>query len=1813
VALLALAPKHHVLLFALHHIVSDGWSSGIFARELAHLYGAFRSGQEPGLPELPIQYGDYAAWQRSWLDGERLADHLGWWTERLADVPVLQLPTDRPRPARLSAAGAEWRQTLAPDLVEALRALSRSQGATLFMTLLAAFKALLLRCTGQTDIAVATPVAGRGEEALEGLIGFFVNMLVLRDDLAGDPRFSDLLARVRDGALDAYARHEVPFAAVVEAVKPRRDLARAPLFQAIFALQNTPRERVEIAGLTLAAMHLPAAFCRGDLELLIDADPWEYQRGDRGEGRVLTATWVYSTALFDEATVRRMAGWYRQILEAIARAPTRRLSRLPESLLDADELGTVLSWSGMAREIADSTCLHQLFARQVARTPEAIALSTPDGELSFRALDIRANQLAHVLRSLGVGPEVCVGLDLDRSMHAVVALLGILKAGGAYVPLHPELPHERKALILRDTAAAVLIREHGTAASWQPPGANVVSLESLRDAMAGQPQSCPVSQVGPDHIAYVLYTSGSTGRPKGVLVPHRALHHLWTGLAATVYRDAVRPLRIAINASLSFDFSVGQLVQLCAGHTMCLIPQDVRRDPAAFVEHIRAHRLDAVDVTPTHLRALMGAGLLDQLTERRRSGGAPLRLLVGGEAFDLDSWTTLARHGLDHTFNIYGPTECTVLATACSVSASPTPVLGSPLPHAAVYVLDEYMRPVPPGIPGEVYIGGHGLGRGYLRRPALSAERFVPDPLGGQPGSRLYRTGDRARWREDGQLEFLGRLDRQVKVLGHRIELGEIEAVLVRHPSVREVVVELRELAPGENRLIAYVTLTSGREIEPATLRSFVQTRLPAPMVPATFVVLDELPRTRSDKLDRAALPTPALRQATGEYRAARTPMQELIAAIWMEVLGVARVSVDDSFFALGGHSLMATQVCARIRQRLAVELPVRAIFEAPTLAELAERVEQTRHRGELAPLPPLRRTERGSLIPLSAAQERLWFLAQLEPEGPRYNNLAALQIDGPLDLAVLARCFKAIIDRHEGLRAAFVVVDGTPYQRIVPEVSVGLDEVDLAAAIADDPDAVQRRAVELSRRPYDLTAPPLVRAEVLRLAPRRHVLLLATHHIVSDGWSSGIFARELSTYYAAFCRGREVALPALAVEHADFAVWQRSWLNSELAAARLAGWSEQLDRVPALSLPTDRPRPVRLSAAGARVRQHLDPELVAALRALARDRGATLFMILLAAFKVLLGRYSGQSDFAVGTPVAGRSHVELEGLIGFFVNMLVLRADLSGDPRFGDLVDRVRGQALDAYARQDVPFARLVEVLQPDRDLSRTPLFQALFAVHNTPDGRFESDQLTLTPLAMPTVFARTELELLVDEPSGPEAAERGLSASWVYSTALFDEATIRDMAQRYRAILVAITQDCTRRLSELGQLTPDESERVTAWAGVARGLSRCVCVHELFEAQVDRTPDAIALREPGRELSFAALDARANQLAHWLRSVGVGPEVRVGLHLDRSIEALIGVLGILKAGGAYVPLHPGLPDKRLAMIVRDTDVAVLITSEPETLTWQPAAARVIGLDSDASRLARQPQSRPNSPVGPDHLAYVLYTSGSTGQPRGVMVEHRAVHHLWNGLESAVYADESRPLRVGLNAPLSFDASVKQLLQLVGGHTLCLIPDDVRHDGAALLDYVADVGLEVMDCTPTHVQMILRAGGASRLGGLRLLIGGEALDPISWATLARDMPSRACNLYGPTECTVDATACPVSASDRPSLGRPLSHVEVHVLDEAMRRLPPGLPGQIYIGGYGLARGYQGCPQLSAERFVPDPFSGRPGARLYRTGDRARWRRDGQL
>ncbi|MEW5929568.1 MAG: non-ribosomal peptide synthase/polyketide synthase, partial [Gemmatimonadota bacterium] len=1790
--LLRLGESDHVLCFTLHHVVADGWSVDVLTREVAALYAAFGRGEPSPLRELPVQYADYAVWQRGWLSGATLEAQLDFWRARLAGAPpLLEVPVDRPRSAPPGERGGTHPFALPAGVTRGLRELSRRGGATLFMTVLAGWQALLSKYSGQEDVVVGSPVAGRSRHEVEGLIGFFVNVLPLRTDLGGDPSWEDLLARVREGALGAYGHQDVPFEQLVEELVTDRSLTHAPLFQVVFALERgLPRdERMSLGGIDLEPFDTGSGVVRFDLNLtLTDA------------GGALAGRLVYREALFDAATVERMARHLETLLEAMVAGPGRRLSE--SSLLKADERDRLLrSWNGADTGYAGDRCLHELVHAQVRRTPEAPALRFEGESISYEALYRRACRLAHLLRERGIGPERRVAICMEPAPEMVVSVLGVLLAGGAYLPVDPELPSERRDFVIGDGGTVLLLTQTALAGRLAGCGVPVLCVDAEAETIGRRSAAVPASGVDPRNLAYVIYTSGSTGLPKGVAVEHAGVGNTVLELAR-VY-DARPGDRHLLFAPLHFDSSAGDIfLALASGATLVVARRGAMLPgEEGLLRVLREERITHLKTTSSALAALPW-GPLPELRS----------IVTGGEVCTAELIRTWGQER--SFFNGYGATEASIRTTSTRYTdPERDPPLGHPAPNTQLYLLDGALEPVPFGVAGEIYIGGAGVARGYLDRPELTAERFLPDPYRGIAGARLYRTGDKGRRRPDGEVEFLGRVDFQVKVRGYRVEPGEIEAALRAHPAVREAVVLLRGDAGHDPRLVAYVVPEEGARVAAPELRGLLGTRLPEYMVPGAYVVLEQFPLDPNGKLDRRALPAPRW-EGEEAYEAPSTATQELLCGIWAEVLGSERVGTRDSFFELGGHSLLATQVVSRVRRVFGVEVPLRALFEAPTVAGLAERVETLRHAGTPDAGPRLERLPRGQPLPLSFAQRRLWTVDRLEPGSAAYNMPYALRLRGVLDAAVLRRSLDALVRRHETLRTVFAEVDGVPVQVVRDAAPAGPGTVDLRRLPAEARGGEARRlAGEEALRPFDLSRGPLLRSALLRLGDREHVLCFTLHHVVSDGWSTGVLVREVAALYGALARGEAPELPELPVQYADYAVWQRGWLRGEVLEAQLAWWKERLAGAPPLlEIPTDRPRGAGRDARAERHAFVLGAEPTRRLRELGRREGATLFMTVLAGWQALLGRHAGQDDVVVGTPVAGRSRVELEGLIGFFVNLLPLRADLGGDPTWGELLGRVREQALGAYAHQDLPFERLVDEVVDERTLAHAPLVQVAYSLARAVEIEKTSlGGVELEPVGAVEEAAKFDLHLSLSDTGDV------LGGALLYRKALFEPATIARMAGHLEILLEAMAADPARRLSGVPLLRGAEREQVLeAWNPAPTGIPHA-SVHELFAGQAARSPDAAAVVFRGGSLTYAELDRRANRLAHHLLRLGVAREEGVGVCLERGPELIVGVLGILKAGAAYVPLDPSHPGERLREVLADAGAGVVLTAGGAGARL-PAGARVVRLDAPgtAAALAAMPPGAPPAPTDPLQLAYVVYTSGSTGRPKGVAVPHRAVVRLVRGTRYVAFGPGERIAQLSNPA---FDAATFEIWgALLNGGCVVVVGRDVALSPADLAAELRERRVSTLFLTTALFNRISRDAPGAFSTLRHLLFGGEAVDPESVRrVLESGGPERLLHVYGPTETTTFAAwhrvrRVEAGAATVP-IGAALGNTVLYVLDADGEAVPPGVAGELYVGGLGLARGYLGRAGLTAERFVPDAYSGEAGARLYRTGDRVRWNGGGAV
>ena len=1794
--LIRMEAERHLLLLTMHHIISDGWSVEVMLGELRVLYEVFTKGQSSPLPELQIQYADFAVWQREWLQDRVQETQLKYWRQQLKGMPpLLELSSDRGRPAVPTFRGHYQWFELSGEVSQALKDLSQQQGVTLFMTLLAAFKTLLSRYTNQTDLVVGTPIANRNRTELEPLIGFFVNTLVLRTDLSGDPSFLELLQRVREVCLGAYAHQDVPFEKLVHELQPDRNLNHNPLVQVLFDLQHARSRPTadascdEFSNFIPSTVGVNSSLTKFDLTLSIEDT-------DRG----VTGVFEHSTDLFDDETITRMMGHFQVLLGAIVKDPQQRISRHPMlSAEDREQLLFQFNDTNVDYQVED--CLHLMFERQVKLSPEAIAVVHDEGHLSYEELDNRANQIAHYLRRLGIGPESLVGVMLPRSPETVAVLLGIMKAGGAYVPLDAEYPRERLRWIIEDADMSLLLTQSYLKDRVGLNEKRVHCLDLEAPALNVESTQSPAVNIRTENLAYVIYTSGSTGRPKGVAIEHRSavtfLH--W----CKDFFSAEELSSVLASTSLCFDLSIFELfAPLTTGGSLVL------------VENVLQLADSQKEVSPVLINTVPSA--IGELLRLKAVPSSVRTINLAGEALKRPLVEQIYKEtSVRRVVNLYGPSEDTTYSTCEEVArgANEIVAIGRPIANTQAYVLNEGLEPVPIGVPGHLYLSGAGLARGYLNRPDLTADKFVPNPFSLQPGALIYGTGDLARYLPDGRIDFLGRIDTQVKIRGYRVELGEIEAFLLHHDGLRDAIVSLRD-DHGFKRLVAYV-VADDRSSPPSVsdLRNHLEQNLPGYMIPGAFVFLEQLPLTPNGKIDRRALPEPEITrpELTVQFLAPQSDVEKRLAEIWSEVLGVTRVGRDDDFFELGGHSLLATQIVSRVREAFHVELPLRSIFEASTLARLTRYLKE--HGGLEVPVNAVvHRARQDDRTPLSYAQQRLWFIDQLMPEVAAYNISEIVEFRKELDVGALKRSLGELVRRHETLRTTFAAVQGEPFQVIAPSLELELSVEDLSEVVPEEREAeAARLASEEAQETFDLSRGPLLRARLIRMEAERHLLLLTMHHIISDGWSVEVMLGELRVLYEAFTKGQSSPLPELQIQYADFAVWQREWLQDRVQETQLKYWRQQLKGMPPLlELSSDRGRPAVPTFRGHYQWFELSGEVSQALKDLSQQQGVTLFMTLLAAFKTLLSRYTNQTDLVVGTPIANRNRTELEPLIGFFVNTLVLRTDLSGDPSFLELLQRVREVCLGAYAHQDVPFEKLVHELQPDRNLSFAPFFQIMFQLDHTELSEDSNDESPFDLAHTPIDSQVSEFDITVtilEEPG------RTLRVELQYSTDLFDETTIVGLLRSFECLLDAVVANPQLAISELPLLRKEERQAL-----VQLGLNRTAfeedpCLHELVETSAYEDPDAIAVIYGEERLTYQQLNSRANQLASYLQALGVGPNVVVGVCMGRSLEIIVAILGVLKAGGAYLPIDPDYPQNRLLFMLSDADVRILLTHRDLLAKLRDHGAQTICLDDIITRSGNF--QNPIRSVRPRDVAYVIYTSGSSGNPKGVMISHRAI------CNRLLWEQEVFPLTTSdavlQRASFSFDASVWEIFApLSMGARLVIATAGNYNDSAYLVRLISKHQITCISMIPSLLELLLDEG-LGTCDSLKHVFCG--VEPMTFALQERFFASVSAslhNLYGPTEASIDATywTCdPDSRRQSIPIGKPIANTEIYLLDAKQEPVPIGVPAEMYIGGAGLSYGYIHRPDLTAERFIPHPFSTNPGNRLYRTGDLARYLNDGAI
>jgi amino acid adenylation domain-containing protein/non-ribosomal peptide synthase protein (TIGR01720 family) len=1770
--------ESHYFICSFHHLLLDGWSFSLVVREVLALYGGFSQGSEVQL-DPPPAYKEYIAW----LTQQDVSRAKEFWQKSLkgfrAPTPI------RIRKEKVSGVQHEQDYCVSalnvPEQVTAdLLTLARQHQVTLSTLIHGAWAILLSRYSGEEDVVFGATVAARPAElsGIESMVGLFVNTLPVRIRTPLDALLLDWLKEVQR---EQFKARSYEYSQLAEVQRCSDVPAGIPLFETILVFENYPvdkalRDGAKAAGLGIEALGWTE---QTNFPLTLAVYP----------GRQLQLKAAYDRNLYPTDAIERMLGHLTTLLQRISKCADERVRDL--SLLGDQEKRQLLEeWNQTESDFPREKCIHELFEDQVGRTPGAVAVEYENEELTYEQLDRRAGQLSRQLQELGIGPDKLVGICAKRSLEMIIGLLGVLKAGGAYVPIDPEYPEERMAFMLQDTQASVLLTQQELLPRLPAFSGSILSLDRPLPDLDESRRVHSRPRPNPGNLAYVIYTSGSTGKPKGVQIHHAGLCNTITTTARTFHLDSNS--RVAQVASFTFDASVAEIFgALTTGASLHLLNASSLLTPLEFRNLLLDKRINFIGLSPSLLNVLEE----DEFPQLQT-------IAVGGETCSLQ---TAGKWGKGRKFfNAYAPTESTVFSTIfdCSGKYDGVVPVGRPVANAQVYILDREMQPSPVGIPGELHLGGVGLARGYLNLPDLTAERFVANPFSAASGERLYKTGDMARRQPDGNIEFLGRIDSQVKIRGFRIELGEVETVLQQHQDIENAVVIVREDLPGDKRLVAYISLKEHHHRAEKELKAYLAAKLPDYMVPGAIVELEAFPLTSNGKVDRNLLPAPELvRRETGQdYVAPRTTTEEMLEALWAKVLGLKRVGRDENFFELGGHSLLATQIISRLRHTWAINLPLKILFEDPTIAGLGRAID--RFGGTRSAALPILPVSRDQDLPLSFAQQRLWFLEQLEAGNSGYNLSTAVRLKGKLNLSALEKSLDYVVQRHEALRTTFPAVEGRGIQFIHERSAVSLELIDLRAT----KDGEQRTAdllMESAQSAFDLSRGPLFRTLLLQLGDEEHVLQLTTHHIISDGWSMGVLVRETSALYDAFTAGIEPALEELKIQYADYAAWQRDWLKGEVLEAQVNYWRSQLADARVPQLATDYP-PGRVASHMGRLEMRvLDRELTEELTGLSRRENVTLFMFLLAAFQVLLWRYTGENDVVVGTPIANRNRQEIENLIGMFVNTLVMRTTLKVDECFQQLLKQVREAALAAYAHQDLPFEKLVDELQPERELSRTPLFQVMFVHQNLPTPQMFLGGLTLSPVEYETEVAQFDLMMVIAE------REQGLQIAAQYKSELFSRETIQRLLGHYECLLIGLGASLKQSIHAIPYFSRAERDQLLEeWNHINPQSEPDSCIQQLFEKQAHRTPDAVAVRHNGCESSYRQLNERANQLAHYLRRCGVGPEVYAGICVERSLEMIVGIVAILKAGGAYVPLDPNYPAERLRYTLEDSGAPVLLAQEATANRLPPYSGTLINLDTRWDEVSCESPENPQGATFPENLAYAIYTSGSTGRPKGVAVRHSSVAELLRWAHCVFSPAELQGVLA--SASICFDLSVFEMFApLTCGGTVFIAADALE------LPRMADAaGVTLINTVPSAIRELVRIRAIPE--SVRTVnLAGEALP----AELVRDVYAtsrveRVLNLYGPTEDTTYSTfAQPERDAATVTIGRPITNTSSYVLDDWMQPVPVGIVGNLYLGGAGLSRGYWNRPAHTAEKFLPNPFGPGQGERIYATGDLARWRSEGTL
>ncbi|MCY9248299.1 non-ribosomal peptide synthetase, partial [Bacillus haynesii] len=1746
----------HILVMNFHHIISDGVSQGILMNEILELYS-----NEP-LPEVSVQYKDYVEWNHTFNQSDAMKKQEAYWLDVYRDIPSkLDFPYDYKRHHIDTFEGSSVFLEMGQELSDHIRKLAKHTGTTLYTVMLSAYYVLLNKYTNQTDIVVGTAAAGRLHPDLQDVFGVFVNTLALRNEVDTSNSFKEFLQQTKERTIAAFDNSEYPFDDLIRKLNGVRESNRNPLFDTMFVLEDARMFTKQKGDVKLSPIIFELDNAKFDM--IFNVLDFEQK---------IVLNIEYSTSLFKEETIQKIAEDYFRILEEVSE--NRDVALYQIDMISSQEKRTLLeSFNHTKTAYPKGKAIHQLFEEQAKRIPDHTAVVFEDQKLTYRQLNEKANQVARHLREKGVKPDTLVGIMMERSSDMITAILGVLKAGGAYLPIDPEYPLERMRYMAFDSQVKVIISDVPLAKGLTAESIELIHMDDERIAEQDRSDIDNVNQSG--DLAYVIYTSGSTGKPKGVMIEHQSLINLcrWHQSCFEVGQND----NSSIYASISFDAFVWELFPyITAGATVHVLNQETRLDVEKLNRYFHDHHI-TISFLPTPVCEQFTA--LDNHSLRT--------LLTGGDKLNVFKEKSY------QIVNNYGPTENTVVATSFPIDKSYQNIpIGKPIDNVKVYILNKDLQLCPLGASGELCIAGEGLARGYVNRPELTREKFIENPF--VPGERMYRTGDLAKMLPDGNIQFLGRVDQQVKIRGYRIEPGEIENQLLKYEKIEEAAVIAREDGDHDPYLCAYVK--AKKEVEPEKIRAFLKKSLPDYMIPQHFVQLDRLPLTVNGKVDKKSFPVPERSAAMDRrYEAPRDQMEEKLVSIWEEALGINKVGINSNFFEVGGHSLKAAALVSTIHKELNVKLPLRKIFETPTIKGLREYIGAAKESA----FTSIGKAEEKPYYRLSSAQKRLYILCQAGSH-VAYNMPFAMTIEGDFDIRRFENTLKNMVKRHESFRTSFVMIDGEVMQQIEKEIDFQVAYSDIGKESAEE-------KIKSFIRPFHLEKAPLLRAEVVKVNEREHLLMFDMHHIISDGVSTDIFVQELGALY----EGK--SLEPFHIQYKDYAEWEKSHARRDELKRQEEYWLKTYKGdIPVLDLPTDHKRPLTKSSEGDTVTAAIESETFRKLQHMAKENGVTMYMLLLAGYTALLSKYTGQEDIIVGTPAAGRNHEDIQHLIGMFVNTLAIRNHPEGKKTFRHYLQEVKENTLQAYENQDYPFEELVEKVNIKRDMARNPLFDTMLVYHNTEVKPFAAEGLRSRLVEIKRGISKFDITVTASE------AAAGLRLEVEYSTTLFNKERMERLSEHLISLLEQAADHPDVAINQIDVLTKDERHRVLYDFNRTDGMfCKEKTIPELFEEQVEKMPDHPAVVFGDETISYRELNEKANSLAFTLRQKGVGPDVVAGILTERSIEMIVGIMGILKAGGAYLPIDPAYPQERISYMLKDSNVSVLCAAG-DVDPGEAYAGDIIRIDQTGQH---DHVENLKHDIKPQHLAYVIYTSGSTGKPKGVMIEHHSVNNLVHGLYERIYQHLDAHLNVALVAPYIFDASVKQIFAaLLFGHTLCIVPRETAWDAMSLIEHYSKNNINVSDMTPAHLNMLAYVDKTELEFDLKeLIVGGDALTPDVINSLFHKFPNLSCNItnvYGPTECCVDAASYQIEWEKVPQtpsipIGRPLLNTSIYIVDKELRPQPIGIAGELCIAGEGVARGYVNRPELTAEKFVDHPFE--PGKKMYKTGDLAMWLPDGQI